>query len=91
MLPEQAKRQMEAYPVSKKWTLVYQDRLSEWQGEQKRRATARQTMGYDGPAALLARADEDGSPEWYVKHVMDNSISSKQLQSLAVSLRTQPI
>jgi cytokinesis protein len=94
-LPEQARRQMEAYPISKKWTLVHQDRLAEWQGEQKRRQTARSTMssmtdgmgGYSG----FGRAEEEGSPEWYVKKILDNSITPKQLQSLSVSLRTQPI
>ncbi|GFF96866.1 cytokinesis protein sepA, partial [Aspergillus udagawae] len=90
-LPEQAKRQMLAYPASKKWTLVHQDRLTELQGEQKRRQNARQTHGHDGPTGILERADEEGSPEWYVKKVMDDSITSKQLASLSVSLRTQPI
>ena len=90
-LPEQARRQMEAYPISKKWTLVYQDRLQEWQGEQKRRTNIRNTVGYDGVQNILARSDEEGSPEWYVRKVMDNSITPKQLQSLSVSLRTQPI
>lgn len=90
-LPEQAKRQMIAYPASKKWTLVHQDRLTELQGEQKRRQNARQTHGHDGPVPLLERADEEGSPEWYVKKVMDDTITSKQLASLSVSLRTQPI
>ncbi|KAI7099925.1 FH2-domain-containing protein, partial [Hortaea werneckii] len=37
------------------------------------------------------RADEEGSPEWFVKRVLDNTITPKQLQSLSVSLRTQPI
>lgn len=90
-LPEQARRQMDAYPISKKWTLVYQDRLQEWQGEQKRKTNIRNTLGYDGAHSILARSDEEGSPEWYVRKVMDNSISPKQLQSLSVSLRTQPI
>ncbi|KAJ5518375.1 hypothetical protein N7453_000797 [Penicillium expansum] len=90
-LPEQAKRQMLSYPASKKWTLVHQDRLTELQGEQKRRQNARQTHGHDGWSGLLERADEEGSPEWYVKKVMDDSITSKQLASLSVSLRTQPI
>ncbi|KAJ5674823.1 uncharacterized protein N7477_004757 [Penicillium maclennaniae] len=90
-LPEQAKRQMLSYPASKKWTLVHQDRLTELQGEQKRRANARQTHGHDGLSGLLERADEEGSPEWYVKKVMDDTITSKQLASLSVSLRTQPI
>ncbi|RJE18445.1 Cytokinesis protein sepA, partial [Aspergillus sclerotialis] len=90
-LPEQAKRQMLAYPASKKWTLVHQDRLTELQGEQKRRQHARYTYGHDAPSGLLERADEEGSPEWYVKKVMDDTITSKQLASLSVSLRTQPI
>ena len=91
-LPDQARRQMMAYPPAKKWTLVKQDKLTEWQGEQKRRQHARQTVaGGDGSPGLLARADEEGSPEWFVKRVMDDSITPKQLQSLSVSLRTQPI
>jgi cytokinesis protein len=91
-LPEQAKRQMLAYPASKKWTLVHQDRLTELQGEQKRRQNARLTHGYDiSPHNVIGRAEEEGSPEWYVKKVMDDTITSKQLASLSVSLRTQPI
>jgi cytokinesis protein len=92
-LPDQARRQMMAYPAAKKWTLVHQDRLTEWQGEQKRKTTARQTgTGQYGSAMeMLANAEEEGTPEWFVKKVMDNSISPKQLASLAVSLRTQPI
>ncbi|KIX10539.1 uncharacterized protein Z518_01622 [Rhinocladiella mackenziei CBS 650.93] len=86
-LPEQAKRQMMAYAPAKKWTLVHQDKLTEWQGEQKRRQQARQTGTVDGPTSR----DVDGTPEWYVKKILDNSITSKQLQSLSVSLRTQPI
>jgi cytokinesis protein len=38
-LPEQARRQMMAYPAAKKWTLVHQDRLTEIQGAEKRRVT----------------------------------------------------
>lgn len=87
-LPEQARRQMEAYSINKKWTLVYQDRLAEWQGEQKRKHQSRY-----GPSdsSILDRAHEEGSPEWYVRKVLDNSIKAEQLQSLSVSLRTQPI
>ncbi|KIW26672.1 uncharacterized protein PV07_06487 [Cladophialophora immunda] len=86
-LPEQARRQMMAYAPAKKWTLVHQDKLTEWQGEQKRRQQARQTGAVDGPISK----DVEGTPEWYVKRILDNSITSKQLQSLSVSLRTQPI
>jgi cytokinesis protein len=88
-LPEQARRQMEAYTISKKWTLVYQDRLAEWQGEQKKKHQSR--YGPEPGGNILDRAHEEGSPEWYVRKVMDNSITPKQLGSLSVSLRTQPI
>jgi cytokinesis protein len=80
-LPEQAKRQMMAYPPSKKWVMVHQDKLADFQSDQKRRAAAH-AQGRD--------LDED-SPEWYVKKIMDGTISAKQLGSLSVSLRTQPI
>ena len=91
-LPDQARRQMMAYPAAKKWTLVHQDKLTEWQGEQKRRMHARQTVaGADGSLGILGRADEEGSPEWFVRKVLDDTITAKQLQSLSVSLRTQPI
>lgn len=91
-LPEQARRQMMAYPAAKKWTLVHQDKLTEWQGEQKRRQTARQTvLSNDGTAGILTKSDEEGSPEWYVRRVMSDTITAKQLGSLSVSLRTQPI
>ncbi|KAK3378160.1 SepA/Bni1 [Podospora didyma] len=88
-LPDQAKRQMMAYPASKKWTLIYQDALTEWQGEQKRRQTAR--IGQYSSVDLLQSSDEEGSPEWYVRKVMDNTLDSKGLASLEVILRTQQI
>ncbi|KAK1760717.1 hypothetical protein QBC47DRAFT_12669 [Echria macrotheca] len=88
-LPEQAKRQMMAYPAAKKWTLIYQDRLTEWQGEQKRRQTAR--IGQYSSVDITQSADEEGSPEWYVRKVMDNSLDSKGMLSLEVNLRTQQI
>ncbi|CAI6333607.1 unnamed protein product [Periconia digitata] len=92
-LPEQARRQMEAYKIDKKWTLVYQDKLAELKHEERKRQTYRNTyVGTSGANPdILARAEEEGSPEWYVKKVMDNSITLKQMSSLEISLRTQPI
>ena len=45
-LPEQAKRQMMAYAPSKKWDMVHQDKLADFQVEQKRRVAA-QAQGRD--------------------------------------------
>ncbi|KAF2790124.1 FH2-domain-containing protein [Melanomma pulvis-pyrius CBS 109.77] len=89
-LPEQARRQMEAYKIDKKWTLVYQDKLAEHKHDEKKRQTQRNTY-VPGNPDILIRAEEEGSPEWYVKKVMDNSITVKQMSSLEISLRTQPI
>ena len=81
-----------SFNPEKKWTLVHQDKLTEWQGEQKRKQHARQTLhGADGAMGVLGRADEEGSPEWFVRRILDDTINAKQLQSLSVSLRTQPI
>ncbi|KAH6626373.1 putative cytokinesis protein sepA [Chaetomium sp. MPI-SDFR-AT-0129] len=88
-LPDQARRQMDAYPPAKKWTLIYQDRLTEWQGEQKRRQTAR--IGQFSNVDLTQLPDEEGSPEWYVRKVMENSLDTKGFGSLEVNLRTQQI
>ncbi|KAK0635327.1 putative cytokinesis protein sepA [Bombardia bombarda] len=88
-LPDQAKRQMIAYPAGKKWTLIYQDRLTEWQGEQKRRQTAK--IGQYSNVDVTQYSDEEGSPEWYVRKVLDNSLDSKGMGSLEVNLRTQQI
>ncbi|KAK3373992.1 hypothetical protein B0T24DRAFT_528241 [Lasiosphaeria ovina] len=88
-LPDQARRQMTAYPAGKKWTLIYQDRLTEWQGEQKRRQTAR--IGQYSNLDITQYSDEEGTPEWYVRKVMDNTLDSKGLASLEVILRTQQI
>ncbi|KAI4153584.1 MAG: hypothetical protein LQ340_002215 [Diploschistes diacapsis] len=91
-IPDQSRRQMLAYPASKKWTLIHQDKLTDWQDEQKRRQNARTTLlGNDGVPGILSKADEEGTPEWYVKRILDDTITAKQLQSLSVSLRTQPI
>jgi len=88
-LPEQAKRQMIAYPAAKKWTLIYQDRLTEWQGEQKRRQTAK--TGQYSNVDFTQNAEDEGSPEWYVRKVMENNLDTKGLGSLEVNLRTQQI
>ncbi|KIL91632.1 cytokinesis protein [Fusarium avenaceum] len=89
-LPEQARRQMMAYPAQKKWTLLYQDRLTEWQGEQKRRQTARPSQ-YTATPDITTYSDEEGTPEWYVRRVMEDRLDTKGMGSLEVNLRTQQI
>jgi hypothetical protein len=55
-LPEQNKRNMLAYQLAKKWALIHQDKLSEWQAEQHRKMSARETTGgTEGQAAALRK------------------------------------
>jgi cytokinesis protein len=68
---------MLSYPSPKKWTLIQSDALQEYEHERKRA-----TIGPDG---------DRSAPEWYVRKIVDGSISMKELGSLSVSLRTQPI
>jgi cytokinesis protein len=68
---------MLSYPAPKKWTLIQSDALQEYQHERKRA-----TIGPEG---------DRSAPEWYVRRIVDGSISIKELGSLSVSLRTQPI
>lgn len=89
-LPDQARRQMLAYAPAKKWTLLHQDRLAEWQGEQRRRMTARNTTQFSVPD-ITAYSDEEGTPEWYVRRVMEDKLDAKGMGSLEVNLRTQQI
>ncbi|KAF3920359.1 hypothetical protein ABW20_dc0101868 [Dactylellina cionopaga] len=107
-LPEQAKRQMQAYPASKKWTLIYQDKLSEFEADRRRDAAKEKAQsmavsaaGVVGVAAGVGGlkwqdAVDEGSPQWYVRKLYSDCqgghpITAQQLQSLAVSLRTQPL
>ena len=76
-LPTQVIQQMLSYPAQKKWTMIQSDARQEYQLERKRATT--------GPEG------DKSAPEWYVRRIVDGSISIKELTSLAVSLRTQPI
>jgi cytokinesis protein len=76
-LPPQVINQMLNYPAPKKWTLIQSDAMQEYQSERKRA-----TIGPEG---------DRSAPEWYVRRIVDGSITMKELGSLSVSLRTQPI
>ncbi|KAK9373598.1 uncharacterized protein V1513DRAFT_402661 [Lipomyces chichibuensis] len=74
-LPQQARQQMLNYSTAKKWMLIRQDALTESKNL-RRKSTSR---------------ENENSPEWYVRKIMEQAISSKQLGNLWVCLRTEPI
>ncbi|KAL5604134.1 hypothetical protein BROUX41_002123 [Berkeleyomyces rouxiae] len=89
-LPEQARRQMMAYPSAKKWMLLHQDALTEYQAKQRQRLTARSGQ-YTAALDVTACSEEEGAPEWYLRRIMEDKLDNKLLGSLEVNLRTQQI
>ncbi|KAK9470371.1 uncharacterized protein V1510DRAFT_440822, partial [Dipodascopsis tothii] len=75
-LPAAARQQMLQFPAAKKWMLIHQDALT----EQQKHASH----------GVSADPGED-DPEWYVRKIMDRSITAKQLGNLRVCLRTETI
>jgi hypothetical protein len=70
-LPDEKRQEMIAYPPSKKWTLVYQDRLTEWeaaQDKQEKKARGKHYQEFDrekeeiisAPGRVLAPAMQQG-------------------------------
>jgi cytokinesis protein len=76
-LPILAKQEMINYHSDKKWMLIYQDALSEYQRQQK--------------VVSCSYEDNSSSPEFYSKKLLEKLITAQQLQDLWVSLRTEPI
>ncbi|CDS00429.1 hypothetical protein [Sporisorium scitamineum] len=88
-LKETARRNMLNFSVDKKWTLVYNDKLTEWHAEKERDRNRRHHAGQPGPAgAGSSMVITRNSPEWFIKKFMDGTVTTKHIESLAVTLRT---
>jgi cytokinesis protein len=76
-LPPSAKQEMINYNPDKKWMLIYQDALTEYNRHKK--------------VILLSHEANSSSPEFYSKKLLEKSITAQQLKDLWVSLRTEPL
>ena len=74
-LPAHAKQEMISFNPDKKWMLIYQDALTE----------------YKRQGQLVRPEDNENTPEFYTKKLMEKNISAAQLKNLWISLRTEPI
>ncbi|WFD41493.1 hypothetical protein MPSI1_000122 [Malassezia psittaci] len=89
-LPFDTSQNIASFNVDKKWTLVYNDLLTERNAEREREKTFR---AFPAPA-ITAPAQQStmvlmrNSPEWFIKKFMDGTVTSKHIESLAVTLRT---
>ena len=77
-----------ALGLEQKWLLVYSDAQIRWKEERMRQAQQRKSAAQGNPAQTVYIKD---TPEWYLKKFMDQTITSKHVAGLTVSLRTSPV
>lgn len=70
----------------KKWALVYNDLLAEW-NQTRERFKSRSRAVDHGFRVTIAR----NSPQWYIQRIMEGNISVSDMASLSVALRTSAI
>ncbi|EGN96042.1 hypothetical protein SERLA73DRAFT_162010 [Serpula lacrymans var. lacrymans S7.3] len=73
---------MQNLNLDQKWTIVYSDEHLRWKEERSREELARKQSENGQPAQI-----GEGTPEWYIKRFLDNTITAKQASSLSVSMR----
>lgn len=84
----EALNSMFEFTPDKKWTLVYNDLLTTQSAERDRQRR------FPVPASSAASAQATSmvlvrnSPEWFIKKFMDQTVTTKHIESLAVTLRT---
>ncbi|WFC97408.1 hypothetical protein MYAM1_000120 [Malassezia yamatoensis] len=89
-LPLDTSQNIANFNMDKKWTLVYNDLLTERNAERESEKTFR---GFPAPT-ITAPAQQStmvlmrNSPEWFIKKFMDGTVTSRHIESLAVTLRT---
>lgn len=84
-----ARKNMMNFPIHKKWMLVYNDKFTEFHAErEKERSRRNHTSNQQGPIPANSLVITRNSPEWYIKKFMDGSVTTKHIESLAVTLRT---
>jgi cytokinesis protein len=82
--------------LEQKWTMVHSAAQLRWEEERKRAAaqararTAGEAGGGGGPPASQV-VNAEGMPGWYIMKFLDKTITAKQAQGLAVSLRSMEI
>lgn len=77
---------MPGLSVEQKWNMVYSDEHIRWKEDKQREEQAKKQGESGQPASIV-----EGTPEWYIKKFLDQTITPKQLSSLEVSLRSKEL
>lgn len=75
-MPDDSRRQLMAKPLAVKWQMIYADAMTVWRDQVSRKSTEAQGNG------------GKGSPDWYVKRIVDQTLKPAQYTALNVCLRT---
>ncbi|CAG8494500.1 11888_t:CDS:2, partial [Acaulospora colombiana] len=76
-LSESHRKAILSIPIEKKWLLVKNDLL-----EEKTRPNS---------TNIVISSHDKNAPEWYLKRILDGTITVRDMNSLSVALRTLPI
>jgi cytokinesis protein len=74
--------------MEQKWQIVHQDEQARYREERKKQHDIKRLTATGLPVGQVVAKD---SPSWYLKKFMEQAVTPKHVQSLAVSLRTMPI
>jgi len=74
--------------IEQKWSIVQSDEMARQREARKKQNDIKRQTATGQPVTQVVTKD---SPSWYLKKFMDMSVTTKHVQSLAVSLRTMPI
>lgn len=75
-MPDDSRRQLMAKPITVKWQMIYADAMTVWRDQVSRKSSEAQGNG------------SKGSPDWYVKRIVDQTLKPAQYTALNVCLRT---
>lgn len=75
-MPDDSRRQLMSKPITVKWQMIYADAMTVWRDQVSRKSSEAQGNG------------SKGSPDWYVKRIVDQTLKPSQYTALNVCLRT---
>jgi cytokinesis protein len=80
-----------ALPIETKWQMVESDARAKYENARKSRRKEAEMIKSGKVKKGGAPAVDKDSPEWYLKKILDGTITAQHLSTLNVSLRTFPL
>ena len=78
-------------PMETKWQMVESDARARWEQQREMRRKEEELLRSGKAKRGAAGVHVKNSPEWYLKKVLDGTLTTQHLVTLNVSLRTLPL